>query len=78
MMRILITISVLVSLGACSSVRIDPHGKSSYRYSSFNFSGDSWTAQKRRCEAQGMKPRHLGTDCGFWTCVSRYDCEPEQ
>ncbi len=77
-MRSLMILAALLMLGACSSVSVGRDGQASYRYSSFNFSGDSWSAQKRRCEPLGMKPRHLGTDCGFWTCVSRYDCEKPQ
>ncbi len=59
----------------CASTHTSPEGVTSYRYSTFDFSGKSWTIQQRRCEAFGMKPRHLGTDCGFWMCTSRYDCE---
>lgn len=73
-MRFLVLFAVSL-LSGCSTVSVTPDGIASYRYSTFNFSGDSWAAQKRRCEAQHLKPRHLGTDCGFWTCVSRYDCE---
>lgn len=65
-------------LGACTSVSVGSQGEASYRYSSFDFSGASWASQKKRCEALQMKPRHLATDCGFWTCVSRYDCERTQ
>ena len=77
-MRISTAIAALGLLGACSSVSVGPGNEASYRYSAFDFSGDSWAAQKKRCGSLGMKPRHLGTDCGFWTCVSRYDCEPSQ
>lgn len=69
---------VALLLCGCASTSAGPDGAASYRYSAFNFSGDSWAAQKRRCEPLGMKPRHLGTDCGFWTCVSHYDCQPAQ
>ena len=78
MMRSLIVVLIALMLGACASVNMGPRGEASYRYSTFNFSGDSWAAQKRRCEAQGLQARHLGTDCGFWTCVSRYDCQQAQ
>lgn len=67
----------LLVLGACASTSTLQDGSTSYRYSTFDFSGDTWAQQKRRCEALSLKPRHLGTDCGFWTCTSRYDCEPE-
>lgn len=70
-MRILL-LSLL--LGACASHTQSPDGSVSYRYGSFDFSGDSWTAQQRLCAARKMKPVHLGTDCGFWTCTSRYAC----
>ncbi len=68
---------LLLALGACASVADHGDGTASYRYSAFDFSGDSFARQKRRCEALSMKPRHLGTDCGFWTCSSRYRCEPK-
>ena len=68
----------MLLIAGCASVSIAPDGEASYRYSAFDFSGDSWVAQKRRCAASNMKPLHLGTDCGFWTCVSRYRCEPAQ
>jgi hypothetical protein len=55
---------------------VQEDGVTSWRYSAFDFSGDSWARQKQRCEALSMKPRHLGTECGFWTCTSRYRCEP--
>ncbi len=74
-MRMLWVVSALLLQSACSSVGLEPSGVVRYRYSAFDFSGDSWAAQKRRCEALHLKPRHLGTDCGFWTCVSRYDCD---
>jgi uncharacterized protein YceK len=73
MMRFVILIAAVL-LSGCTSVIVSSNGEASYRYSTFNFSGDSWAVQKRRCEVQDLKPRHLGTDCGFWTCVSRYDC----
>lgn len=71
------TAACLLSLLACgcASTNVSPDGVASYRYSTFDFSGKSWGSQQRRCEALGMKPRHLGTDCGFWMCTSRYDCE---
>ena len=78
MARILAALAMLSLLGACASVSVGTGGEANYRYSAFDFSGDSWAAQKKRCSALGMKPRHLGTDCGFWTCASRYDCEPAQ
>jgi hypothetical protein len=75
MTRGLFLAAVVVLLTACSAVRVGPDGSAQYRYSTFDFSGNSWAAQKQRCESLHMKPRHLSTDCGFWTCVSRYDCE---
>ncbi len=71
------TVACLFSVLACgcASTQVAPDGVASYRYSSFDFSGKSWASQQRRCDALGMKPRHLGTDCGFWMCTSRYDCE---
>ena len=77
MVRLMTMIAALL-LSGCASVSINPDGEARYRYSTFNFSGASWAAQKHHCESQGKKPRHLGTDCGFWTCVSRYDCESAQ
>lgn len=78
MMRALVVVAMLMFMSACASVTAGPDGQASYRYNTFDFSGDSWGAQKRRCEMLGMNPRHLGTDCGFWTCVSRYDCQTAQ
>ncbi len=74
-MRLLKLLILAGLLSGCASTSINPDGVVSYRYSTFNFSGDTWTEQQRRCAAQAMKPRHLGTDCGFWSCVSRYVCE---
>lgn len=65
---------LLLPLGGCASTAAAPDGSVTYRYSSFDFSGNSWTAQQRLCAARKMKPVHLGTDCGFWTCSSRYTC----
>lgn len=65
----------LLAFGGCASMHVHPDGTTSYRYSTFDFSGDSWARQQRSCEALSLKPRHLGTDCGFWTCSSRYACE---
>lgn len=64
-----------LALAGCASTDVHQDGTTSYRYSAFDFSGDSWAQQKRRCEALSLKPRHLGTDCGFWICSSRYACE---
>lgn len=64
-----------LALGGCASVAVQQDGTVSYRYSSFDFSGDSWARQKQRCEALSLTPRHLDTTCGFWTCTSRYVCE---
>lgn len=66
----------LLSLGGCTAMSLHEDGTASWRYSAFDFSGDSWAQQKRRCEALSMTLRHLGTECGFWTCSSRYRCEP--
>ena len=77
MIRILFMVA-LMPLAGCASVSIAPDGEASYRYSAFDFSGDSWAAQKQRCAATNMKPAHVGTNCGFWTCVSRYRCEAAQ
>lgn len=66
---------LLLALGGCASVAEQADGTASYRYSAFDFSGNSWAQQKRRCEALSQKPKHLGTDCGFWICTSRYACE---
>ena len=73
-----IVLAVSLLLAGCASVNIASNGDASYRYSAFDFSGDSWAAQKQRCAAVNRKPLHLGTDCGFWTCVSRYRCEAVQ
>ncbi len=62
-------------MSGCASTRINPDGVISYRYSTFTIPGDTWPEQLSRCAAQAMKPRHLSTDCGFWSCVSRYVCE---
>lgn len=61
-------------LCGCASSSVSPDGMTRYRYSSFDFSGDSWTAQQKLCAQRKLKPVHLGTDCGFWTCTSRYTC----
>jgi hypothetical protein len=70
------TAGLWLALAGCTSMSLHEDGDTSWRYSAFDFSGDSWTRQKQRCEALSMKPRHLGTECGFWACTSRYRCQP--
>lgn len=65
----------LLVLTGCTTMGQGPEGETRYRYSTFDFSGKSWTLQKERCSAQGMKPKHLDTECGFLLCTSRYSCE---
>ena len=68
---------LVVMLSACTSTSSGPDGETRYRYSTFDFSGKSWVAQKQYCETLGMKPKHLDTVCGFLLCTSRYACEPK-
>jgi hypothetical protein len=65
---------LLLSSG-CTTTGIGTDGETRYRYSAFDFSGKTWALQKKRCEALGMKPKHVDTDCGFLICTSRYICE---
>jgi len=64
----------LLVCSACTTNSTGANGEASYRYSAFDFSGKTWALQKQRCEALGMKPKHLDTDCGFFLCTSRYVC----
>jgi hypothetical protein len=65
----------MLLLAACTTTKLGSDGETRYRYSVFDFSGKSWVIQKQRCEALGMKPKHLDTECGFLFCTSRYGCE---
>ena len=60
---------------ACTTTSVGLDGETRYRYSVFDFSGKSWAMQKQRCEAVGMKPKHLDTECGLLLCTSQYSCE---
>lgn len=70
-------LTLAAMLCACTTTSTGPDGETRYRYSTFDFSGKSWAVQKQRCEALGMKPKHLDTACGFFLCDSRYACEPK-
>lgn len=61
---------------ACTTTMAGLDGEARYRYSVFDFSGKSWVMQKQRCDALGMKPKYLETECGLLLCTSRYRCEP--
>jgi hypothetical protein len=65
----------MLLLAACTTTKLGSDGETRYSYSMFDFSGKSWEIQKQRCEALGMKPKHLDTECGFLFCTSRYGCE---
>lgn len=75
-LRVLLFLLVFM-LSACTTTSNGPDGETRYRYSTFDFSGKSWVAQKQRCETMGMKPKHLESVCGFLLCTSRYTCEPK-
>ncbi len=62
-------------LAGCASVREQPDGSVVHRYSAFDFSGASYAAARQRCERRSERVQHLGTDCGFWVCRSRYACK---
>lgn len=70
-----ILLTSVLLLAACTTVKLGSDGEARYRYSVFDFSGKSWAMQKQRCEALGMKPKHLDTECGLLLCTSRYGCE---
>ena len=70
---LLVMVALLVA--ACTTTNVGSDGETRYRYSVFDFSGKSWVMQKQRCEALGMKPKHLDTDCGLLLCTSQYSCE---
>jgi len=69
-------VSLILLLTACTTASRGPEGETRYRYSTFDFSGQSWTAQKKQCEGLSMKPKHIDTECGFFFCTSRYVCAP--
>jgi hypothetical protein len=70
---LLVIFALLVA--ACTTTSVGLDGETRYRYSVFDFSGKSWAMQKQRCEALGMKPKHLDTECGLLLCTSQYTCE---
>ena len=70
---LLVMVALLVA--ACTTTNVGSDGETRYRYSVFDFSGKSWVMQKQRCEALGMKPKHLDTECGLLLCTSQYSCE---
>lgn len=63
-----------VLLTGCAAGKQQGDGSVSYTYSAFDFSGNAWKSQQQRCAAEGKKPQDLGTECGFWTCISRLGC----
>ncbi len=65
---------VAALLSGCAAAKPQADGSVRYRYSAFDFSGDAWKAQQQRCAPAGKKPQDLGTECGFWTCVSLLGC----
>jgi hypothetical protein len=73
-LKSLLLIFALMS-AACTTTKLGSDGEARYHYSVFDFSGKSWAIQKQRCEALGMKPKHLDTECGLLFCTSRYGCE---
>jgi len=75
MFRWLGAVGFLLITSACTTISTKTNGETSYRYSAFDFSGKTWALQKKQCEAHGMKPKHIETDCGFFLCISRYVCE---
>ncbi len=67
---------LLLALAGCASTSERDDGSFVLRYGSLDFSGDSYAAARQRCMQRGERLQHLGTDCGFWTCASRYACVP--
>ena len=74
MKRLATGFAVLVMLSSCAAGKPQPDGSVSYTYSAFDFSGKAWKQQQQRCAPEGKKPQDLGTECGFWSCTSRYAC----
>lgn len=73
---VLLPAFLLLSLAGCASTVTRADGSFVQRYSSFDFSGAGYAAARQRCAQRGERLQHLGTDCGFWTCASRYACAP--
>ncbi len=66
---------VLVLAGCATTRQLDAH-VTAYTYSAFDFSGDAYSRARKLCDAKGHKLRHMGTDCGFFSCTSMFDCSP--
>lgn len=75
-MRRLFAMVSLLAVAGCAAVSEQADGSLRFYYSTFDFSGDSYAAARKHCERRGQRVQHLGTECGFWTCVSRYVCSP--
>jgi len=75
MPKSLFIMGMLLLASGCTTTSPGNRSETLYRYSAFDFSGKTWALQKKQCEALGLKPEHLDTDCGFFICTSRYTCK---
>ncbi len=75
--RVVLLLSAVVwFLAGCTTTKqLDAH-VTAYTYSTFDFSGSAYSRARKYCDARGHTLRHVGTDCGFFLCVSTFDCSP--
>ncbi len=65
------------ALAGCTMTRQIDDRVTAYTYSTFDFSGNAYSQARKECEAKAQRLSHVGTDCGFLLCTSKFDCSPE-